>query len=153
MAAHTETLKTRITEDMKSALRKGDKARLGIVRLMLAAIKQREVDERVELDNQQILGVLDKMVKQRRESWGQYKSAGRDDLADQEQFELDVINTYLPKQLSEMDIEAMIETAILKCQASTMKDMGQVMNALRAQVLGRADMAKVSAKVKKRLSG
>ena len=153
MANRSEKLKTQITEDMKSALRSGNKAQLGIVRLMLAAIKQREVDERVELDDQQIFGVLDKMVKQRRESLEQYKNAGRDDLAGQEQFELEVINTYLPKQLSEREIEEMIAAAILQNQASNMKDMGRVMSALRAQVLGRADMAKVSAKVKARLSG
>ena len=148
-----ETLKQRLDADMKSALRNKEKERLGIVRLILAAIKQREVDERVTLDDSQVLAVLDKMVKQRRDSIAQYESAGREDLANQEKYELEVIQTYLPAQLSEAEIDALVDQAIAAAGAASAKDMGKVMNALRPQVQGRADMGAVSAKLKAKLAG
>jgi len=148
-----ETLKQRLDADMKSALRNKEKERLGIVRLILAAIKQREVDERITLDDSQVLAVLDKMVKQRRDSITQYESAGREDLANQEKYELEVIQTYLPAQLTEAEIDALIEQAIAAAGATSAKDMGKVMNTLRGQVQGRADMGAVSAKLKARLAG
>ena len=148
-----ETLKQRLDADMKSALRNKEKERLGIVRLILAAIKQREVDERITLDDSQVLAVLDKMVKQRRDSIAQYESAGREDLANQEKYELEVIQTYLPAQLSEAEIDALVDQAIAAAGAASAKDMGKVMNALRPQVQGRADMGAVSAKLKAKLAG
>ncbi len=152
MTTEQDSLKIRITQDMKAAMRAGDKPRLGIIRLMLAAIKQREVDTRKELSNEQILGVLDKMVKQHRDSIDQYGKAGRQDLVDQEQFELDVIKTYLPQQLSEKEIDALIEATLAETQASTIKDMGKVMGKLKPQLQGRADLGSVSNKVKVRLA-
>ena len=148
-----ETLKQRLDADMKSALRNKEKERLGIVRLILAAIKQREVDERITLDDSQVLAVLDKMVKQRRDSIAQYESAGREDLANQEKYELEVIQTYLPAQLSEAEIDALVDQAIAAAGATSAKDMGKVMNTLRPQVQGRADMGAVSAKLKAKLAG
>jgi len=137
---------------MKTALRAGDKRKLGVIRLINAAIKQREVDERIELDDDQVTTVLDKMAKQRRESLDQYQKAGRDDLAEQEKFELDVLHTYLPEQLDEAEIEALIEDAITVTAASSIKDMGKVMSRLKAKLAGRADMGAVSGKIKARLS-
>ncbi|ACL74088.1 GatB/YqeY domain-containing protein [Thioalkalivibrio sulfidiphilus] len=145
-------LKARITEDMKSAMRAGDKPRLGTIRLMLAAVKQVEVDTRVSLDDTQVLAVLDKMVKQRRESIEQYRGAGRDDLADVEVRELEVIQSYLPEPLSEGEITAMIDAAISETGASSVRDMGQVMGLIKPRIQGRADMAAVSAQVKARLA-
>lgn len=145
-------LKARITEDMKSAMRAGDKTRLGTIRLMLAAVKQVEVDTRASLDDTQVLAVLDKMVKQRRESIEQYRRAGRDDLADVEVRELDVIQSYLPEPLSEAEIAAMVDAAITETGASSVRDMGQVMGLIRPRIQGRADMAAVSAQVKARLA-
>ena len=141
------SLKARIQDDMKSAMKAGDKARLGVIRLILAAIKQREVDERIELDDEQVLAVLDKMVKQHRDSIRQYTDAGRDELAAAEQAEVAIIQDYLPAALSEEEIAAIVEQAIAETGASSMKDMGKV----KPQVQGRADMGQVSALVKQKL--
>ena len=138
------SLKSRIQDDVKNAMRAQERERLAVLRLVTAAIKQKEVDERIELDDAQVLAVLDKMVKQRRESLEQYRTAGRDDLADQEAFELDLIQTYLPEPLGEAELAAMIRDAIAEVGASSIRDMGAVMNALRPQVQGRADMKAVS---------
>jgi uncharacterized protein len=146
-------LKQRIQDEMKSAMKAGEKARLGVIRLILAAIKQREVDERIELDDAQVLAVLDKMVKQRRDSITQYDGAGRKDLADVERFEIEVIQTYLPAGLSDEEISVLVTAAIAESGAAAMSDMGKVMAILRPQVQGRADMGAVSALVKQRLAG
>ena len=145
------SLKVRIQEDIKNAMRAQQREQLGVLRLVTAAIKQKEVDERVELDDSQVLAVLDKMVKQRRESLEQYQKAGRDDLAAQEMFELDVIQAYLPEPLGEEELAALIQSAIADSGASSIRDMGTVMSALRAQVQGRADMKAVSQAVKNQL--
>lgn len=129
----------------------GDKARLAIVRLMLAAVKQREVDERIELDDSQVLAVLDKMVKQRRDSIQQYGDAGRDDLVAQEAAEIEVIQEFLPTALSDDEINAIIEAAIAETGAESMRDMGKVMGIVKPQVQGRADVGQVSGRVKQRL--
>ena len=146
-------LKSRLQDDMKTAMKAGDKPRLGVIRLMLAAIKQREVDERIELDDAQTLAVLDKMVKQRRDSISQYEGAGREDLAEVERFEVGIIQHYLPAALSETEIAALVEEAVAASGAAAMSDMGKVMNVLRPQIQGRADMGAVSALVKQRLGG
>jgi uncharacterized protein len=146
-----QPLKARIEEDMKSAMRAGDRRRLGAVRLIVAAVKQREIDERVTLDDAQVLSVLDKMAKQRRESVAQYEAAGRQDLVDQERFELEVIQAYLPEALSEAELAALIEGAIAEAGASTVRDMGKVMGLLKPRVQGRADLGQVSARVRERL--
>lgn len=141
-------LKQQLNTDMKTAMKGGDKPRLGVIRLVNAAIKQREVDERIEVDDTAVIAVLDKMAKQRRESMEQYRSAGRDDLFQQEAFELEVLQHYLPTALSDTEIDEIINTAI----ASTIKDMGKVMGLLKPQLQGRADMSTVSARIKARLS-
>ena len=146
------TLKAKLQQDMKDAMRGGDKRRLGVIRLILAAIKQREVDERIELDDAQVVSVLDKMAKQRRDSLSQYEKAGRDDLVDQEKFELDLLKTYLPEQLGDAEIDALIEDAIQATGASSMKDMGKIMGQLKPKLQGRADMGAVSGRIKARLS-
>ena len=146
-------LKQRIQDDMKTAMKAGDKPRLGAVRLILAAIKQREVDERIELDDTQVLAVLDKMVKQRRDSVVQYTSAGREDLASVERFEIEVCQGYLPQPLSEAEVSVLIDTAIAANGAAGMKDMSRVMAQLKPLVQGRADMGAVSALIKQRLGG
>jgi uncharacterized protein YqeY len=146
-------LKDQIQSDMKAAMKAGEKARLGVIRLILAAIKQREVDERIALDDTQVLAVLDKMVKQRRDSIEQFTKAGRQDLADVEQAEVAVIQTYLPAALSESELDALVAAAIAESGAAAMSDMGKVMAVLRPQVQGRADMGAVSALVKRRLAG
>jgi len=146
-------LKQRLTEDMKTAMRDKDKARLGVIRLALAAIKQREVDERIELDDAQVLAVIDKMVKQRRDSAQQYSDAGRQELADQENYEIGVLQEYLPAALDEAELDALITQAIADTGATSMKEMGQVMGVLRPKVQGRADMGAVSAMIKARLTG
>ncbi|MEW7977411.1 MAG: GatB/YqeY domain-containing protein [Candidatus Sedimenticola endophacoides] len=146
-------LKQRITDDMKSAMKAGDKPRLGAIRLLLAAIKQREVDERIELNDEQVLAVLDKTVKQRRDSIAQYEKAARPDLAKQEQFEIDVLQEYLPEALGEEEIAAMIAEAITGSGAETMRDMGKVMGQLKPKLQGRADIGAVSALVKQQLGG
>lgn len=149
----SEPLKQRIQSDMKAALKAGDKPRLGVIRLLMAAVKQREVDERIELDDAGVLAVLDKMVKQRRDSIAQFQDAGRQELADQEQFEIDVLGEYLPAALSEAEIAALIEDAVTQSGAASMRDMGKVMAILKPQLQGRADIGAVSARVKNRLAG
>ena len=146
------SLKVRIQEDVKNAMRAHQRERLATLRLVTAAIKQKEVDERIDLDDAQVLAVLDKMVKQRRESLEQYRQAGRDDLADKEQFELDLIQSYLPEQLGEEELADLIRSTIAELGAGSIRDMGPVMNALRSQVQGRADMKAVSQAVKTQLS-
>lgn len=145
------SVKTQLRDDMKQAMRSGDKARLGVVRMALAAIQQREVDERVELDDAGVLGVLEKMIKQRRESVEQYAAGGRQDLADKESFEIEVLSAYLPEPLGEAELAVMVEAVIAETGAASMKDMGKVMAELRNRAQGRADMAALSAQVKSRL--
>lgn len=145
-------LKQRLTDDMKAAMRSKDKPRLGVVRLALAALKQREVDERIELDDTQVLAVLDKMLKQRRDSEKQFTDAGRQDLADQESYEISVLQEYMPAALDEAELDALITQAIADSGASSMKEMGKVMGILKPQVQGRADMGAISQKIKQRLS-
>ena len=146
------TLKDRLSNDTKAAMKSGDKPRLGTIRLISAAIKQREVDERIELDDDQVTAVLDKMAKQRRESIEQYQRAGREDLQAQEQFELDILKSYLPEQLDDAEIAAMVAAAIDQSAAASIKDMGKVMGLLKPQIQGRADMGAVSAQVKAALN-
>lgn len=146
-------LKVRIQEDVKQAMRARDRERLAALRLISAALKQKEVDERIELNDEQVLAVLDKMVKQRRESLEQYEKAGREDLASRERFELEVIQGYLPEPLDPAELGALIRAAIEEVGASSVRDMGPVMNALRGRVQGRADMKAVSQAVKAQLSG
>lgn len=145
-------LKQRINDEMKAAMRAKDKERLATVRLILAALKQREVDERIELSDAQVLEVLDKMVKQRRDSITQYRNAGRDELAAREEAEIAVIQEFLPAQLSDAELDALVEEAMAESGAASMQDMGKVMGVLRPKVQGRADMGAVSAKVKAKLS-
>ena len=145
------SLRDRIQDDMKTAMRAKDKERLGAIRLILAAIKQREVDERIELNDVQVLGVLEKMIKQRRESLAQYQSAGREDLAARESFEIEVIQSYLPAPLSEADIDTLVANAVAVTGAQSVRDMGKVMALIKDQAQGRADMAKISARVKAHL--
>jgi len=151
MTLPLSTLKGQIQEDVKSAMRAREQKRLTALRLITAAIKQVEVDQRIEMDDTAILAVLDKMVKQRRDSLEQYQAAGREDLAAQEQFELDLISSYLPEALSEDELSALIKQAVADTGASSMRDMGAVMNKLREQVQGRADMKAVSNAVKAQL--
>lgn len=146
------SLKSRIQDDVKQAMRARDKARLSVLRLITAAIKQKEVDERIELSDGDVLAVLDKMAKQRRESLEQYRKAGRDDLADQEQFELELLGEFMPEPLGEAELERLIQAAIEETGASSMRDMGAVMAVLREQVQGRADMKAVSDTVRARLA-
>jgi uncharacterized protein YqeY len=146
------TLKARITDDMKTAMKAKDAQRLGAVRLALAAIKQREVDERKDLSDADVLAVLEKMIKQRRDSIQQYTAGGRKDLADQEQFEIDVLAAYLPQQAGEAEVDAVIAEAIATTGAKGVADMGKVMGQVKAKLAGRADMGQVSARVKARLA-
>jgi uncharacterized protein len=146
------TLKERITDDMKSAMRAGEKERLGTIRLALAAIKQREVDERITLDDGQVLAVLEKLIKQRKESITQFENGGRADLAAKEQAELTVLQTYLPAQMSDAEIDALIAEAIASSGATSIKDMGKVMGLVKAKAQGKADMGAVSARIKQKLS-
>ena len=145
------SLKERITEDMKSAMRAAQKERLGTVRMILAGIKQREVDERVTLDDSQVLSVIDKMVKQRKESIAQFEAGGRADLVAKEQAEIALLQEYLPTQLTSAEIDALISAAIAKTGAASIKDMGKVMGALKSELAGRADMGAVSARIKQKL--
>ena len=138
---------------MKQAMRSGDKARLGVIRMALAAIQQREVDERIELDDAAVLGVIEKMIKPRRESVEQFRAGAREDLAAKEAAEIELLSTYLPEPLGEDELAALIDDAIAATGAASMKDMGRVIAQLRAQAQGRADMAVVSARVKARLGG
>jgi uncharacterized protein len=146
------SLKERITDDMKAAMKAKDSQRLGAIRLLLAAMKQREVDERIELGDADVLNIIDKMLKQRRDSVAQYEKAARQDLVDQEKFEIDILSAYMPQQASEAEIAAELEDAIRLTEAKGMGDMGKVMNALKTALAGRADMAKLSSAVKARLS-
>ncbi|MBL3528806.1 MAG: GatB/YqeY domain-containing protein [gamma proteobacterium endosymbiont of Lamellibrachia anaximandri] len=146
-------LKQRILDDVKTAMKAKDKPRLGTLRLITAAIKQREVDERIELDDTQALTILDKMIKQRRDSISQFEQAGRAELAEQEQREIEVIQDYLPEGLGDEEIVAMIDEAISATGAAAMQDMGKVMGLLKPKMQGRADMGKVSGLVKQKLAG
>ncbi len=146
------TLKERLTEDMKAAMRGGEKERLGVIRLINAAIKQREVDERIQLDDAQVLSVLEKMLKQRRDSVSQFDAAGRADLSAVENFEIGVVQSYLPSQLSLAEIDAIITAAIEQSGAAGPKDMGKVIGLVKPQVAGRADMGKLSEAIKVKLA-
>ena len=146
------SLKERITEDMKGAMRAGEKDRLSTIRLILAAIKQREVDERISLDDSQVLAVLEKMVKQRRESIAQFTSGGRADLVAKENAEIAVLQPYLPAQMSEAELDALIASAIGSSGATSVKDMGKVMALVKPKAAGRADMGAVSARIKQKLA-
>ncbi|HEY8034934.1 MAG TPA: GatB/YqeY domain-containing protein [Methylobacter sp.] len=148
-----DLLTDRIKEDMKAAMKGGDKARLGVIRLILAAIKQVEVDERITLDNERVILVLDKMLKQRRESIRQFAEAGRDDLVAIEEAEIPVIQDFLPQPLTETEIDLMVKDAVAESGAESVKDMGKVMALLKAKMQGRADMSVVSNKIKTALTG
>ncbi len=147
------SLKDRITEDMKAAMRAKDMERLGTIRLVTAAIKQREVDERITLDDAQVLSVIEKMIKTRRESVAQFQSGGREDLVAKEQKEIDLLQAYMPAQLSAAELDALIAQSIAESGASSIKDMGKAMALLKQKAQGRADMAAVSAKLKAKLVG
>ncbi len=149
---NSNLLKQRIQDDMKAAMRAKDSERLGVIRLLLAAIKQREIDERTSLQDPQILAVIEKMIKQRRDAYTQFKAGNRQDLAEKEAFEIEVLQKYLPKPLSEIEIDEIIEKAINATNATSMRDMGKVMTIVKQQTQGRADMNKVSAKVKAKLT-
>jgi hypothetical protein len=147
------TLKERIQDDVKSAMRAQEKRRLGALRLVTASIKQREVDERIQLDDAQVVAVLRKMLKQRHESLAQYQAAGRADLADQEAFEIALIEGYLPQALDEAEVDALIARTVTEVGAASARDMGKVMGRLKDLIQGRADMGAVSARVKEHLAG
>jgi uncharacterized protein YqeY len=146
------TLKQSIQEDMKTAMRAKDSKRLGVIRMLMAAIKQREVDERIVLDDNQILAVIDKMIRQRRDSYEQFTAAKRIDLAEQEKFEIEVLQNYLPQQLTAAEIDAIIAAAVSETKAAAISDMGKVMAIVKPKVQGRADMAQISAKIKELLT-
>ena len=145
------SLKERITQDMKDAMRSGDKERLGNIRMLQAAIKQREVDERIMLDDTQVLAVVEKMIKQRKEAIAQFEAGGRADLAAKEISDIELLQAYMPEQLSSVEVEALVATAIAETAASTIKDMGKVMALVKTRAAGRADMAAVSAIIKAKL--
>jgi uncharacterized protein len=147
------TLKDRITDDMKAAMRAREADRLSAIRLLLAAIKQREIDERITIDDAQAVAIVDKLIKQRRDSIEQYQKAGRTDLAEREQFEVDVLSAYLPRQATPEEVAAEIDAAIAGCGAASAADMGKVMGVLKSRLAGRTDLAQVSGAVKARLSG
>jgi uncharacterized protein len=147
------SLKERITDDMKAAMRAGEKERLSVIRMITAAIKQREVDERITLDDAQVVAVLEKMVKQRKESLVQFQAGNRQDLVDKESAEIDLLKTYLPSQLDDAEIDALIADAIAATGAASVKDMGKVMGVIKAKAQGRADMGAVGAKIKAKLGG
>ncbi len=146
------SLKNQITEDMKTAMRAKDSVRLGAIRLLLAAIKQREVDERIELTDSDVISVIEKMLKQRRDSIAAFELAKRDDLADIEKFEVSVLQTYMPKQMSDAEISAIVDQVIADCGAQGAKDMGKVVGLVKPLVAGMADMGKVSGLIKARLA-
>lgn len=146
-------LKTRLQNDIKEAMRAKDSARLGVLRMISAAIKQREVDERIELSDEQVVAVLGKMVKQHQDSIDQYRKGGREDLVEKEVFELDLISSYLPAAMPEAELDALIDAAFAATGAQSVKDMGKVMAELKPKAAGRADMGVVSAKIKARLGG
>ncbi|MDD5580218.1 MAG: GatB/YqeY domain-containing protein [Methylobacter sp.] len=148
-----DLLTDRIKDDMKASMKSGNKSRLGVIRLILAAIKQVEVDERIELDNDRVILVLDKMLKQRRESIRQFADAGRNDLVDVEEAEILVIQDFLPQALTEAEIDSMVNEAIAESGAQSVKDMGKVMGLLKTKMQGRADMSVVSTKIKAALAG
>ena len=148
----SSALKQTVTEAMKTALKAGDKRRLGVIRLITAALKQVEVDTRKALSDADVLGILDKMVKQRRDSQRQYQDAGRDDLAAQEAYEIEVLQEFLPQALTDEEIQALIETALAESGASGMADMGKVMGLIKPKAQGRADMGRISGLVRARLS-
>ena len=147
------TLKERITDDMKAAMRSGEKERLGVIRMITSAIKQREVDERITLEDAQVLSVLEKMIKQRKESVEQFKAGNRQDLVDKEAAEIALLQGYMPSQLSGAELDALINEAVAASGATSIKDMGKVMAIIKAKAQGRADMAAVGAKIKTKLSG
>jgi uncharacterized protein len=147
------SLKERITDDMKAAMRSGEKERLGIIRMLTAAIKQREVDERITLDDTQVMSVLEKMIKQRKESVAQFQAGNRQDLADKETAEITLLQTYLPAQLSGAELDALINEAIASSGAASVKEMGKVMAIIKTKAQGRADMGAVGAKIKAKLGG
>jgi hypothetical protein len=147
------SLKERITDDMKAAMRSGEKERLGVIRMITSAIKQREVDERITLDDAQVLSVLEKMIKQRKESLVQFQAGNRQDLVDKESAEITLLQGYLPSQLSDTEVDGLISDAIAASGAGSIKDMGKVMAIIKGKAQGRADMAAVGAKIKARLSG
>ncbi len=147
------SLKQRITDDVKQAMRAGDKSRLKILRMITAAIKQREVDERIELDEAQVLAVVEKMIKQRRESAEQYRAGDRPELAEVEEAEIVILQDYLPEPLSDAELQQVIDEAIAEAGASSMADMGKVMGLIKDRGQGRADMGQVSGKVRGRLAG
>lgn len=148
----SSALKEQIQDAMKTAMKSGEKERLAVIRLIMSAMKQVEVDERTELDDNRVLGILDKMVKQRRESISQFNAGGRQDLAEKEQAEIDIISDFLPQALSDAEIESIINKAISETGAASMKDMGKVMGIVKPQITGRADMGAVSGKIKSLLS-
>jgi uncharacterized protein len=147
------TLKERITDDMKAAMRSGEKERLGVIRMITAAIKQREIDERISLDDVQVLSVLEKMIKQRKESVEQFKAGSRQDLADKEAAEIILLQGYMPTQLSAAELDALINDAVAATGAASIKDMGKVMAVIKTKAQGRADMGAVGAKIKAKLGG
>lgn len=147
------SLKERLSNDTKDAMRARERERLAVIRLINAAIQQREVDERIELDDAQVMNVLERMLKQRRDSLSQYREAGRDDLADQEEYEIGIVQHYLPEPLSADALAALVAKAVADSGAESMRDMGKVIGLLKDQVAGRADMGEVSALVKQHLSG
>jgi hypothetical protein len=147
------SLKERITNDMKAAMRSGEKERLGVIRMITAGIKQREVDERIVLDDSQVLSVLEKMIKQRKESIAQFQAGNRQDLVDKEAAEIALVQTYMPSPMTDAEIDALIGEAIAATGASSIKDMGKVMAIMKAKAQGRADMAAVGAKIKAKLGG
>jgi uncharacterized protein YqeY len=147
------SLKERITDDMKAAMRSGEKQRLGAIRMITSAIKQREVDERITLDDAQVLSVIEKMIKQRKESVAQFQAGNRPDLADRESAEIALLQSYMPEQLSDDDLNKMISDAIAATGAASIKDMGKVMGIIKGKAQGRADMAAVGAKIKAKLGG
>ncbi len=147
------TLKERITEDMKTAMRSGERERLGVIRMLTAAIKQREVDERITLDDAQVVGVIEKMIKQRKESLQQFQAGNRPDLVEKEAAEITLLQTYLPTALTDAEVDALIGEAIATVGATSIKDMGKVMALIKSRAQGRADMAVVGAKIKAKLGG
>lgn len=146
-------LKDRITEDMKTAMKAKDSERLGTIRMITSAIKQREVDERIQLDDSQVLAVVEKMIKMRKESIAQFQSGGREDLVAKEQKEIDLLQAYMPQQLSDAEVDALVAQAIAESGATSIKEMGKAMALLKQKAQGRTDMASVSAKLKAKLGG
>lgn len=147
------TLKERLTEDMKAAMRAKDAARLGAIRFLLAAVKQKEIDERIDADDTAVLGIIDKLIKQRRDSIAQFERAARQDLVDKERAELDLLGQYLPRQMTEVELMAAIDAAVLQAAAVGPQAIGKAMAILKPQIAGRADMGRASALVKQRLAG